>query len=160
MSVIKKTTFLLVLLMLFPILANGGENDGTKIDKLIKELKTKPDLKVEKIMTLPQEIQGPIDIVGEFDEKTNKWIHFNNSERYGEIKPTSIVFLDYQFGNEGFARSDYSGITDRRVVTYTGINNEKNLVLSIMDDASFEESLVLNLNIGPKKIRYLMRRLK
>lgn len=145
--------------MLFPILANGGENDGTKIDELIKELKIKPELKVEKIMALPQEIQGPIDIVGEFDEKTNKWIHFNNSERYGEINPTSIIFLEKLFGNGGFARTEYSRITDRRVVTYTGINDEKNVVLSVMDDAKIEDNLVLNINIGTKKIRYLMRRL-
>lgn len=157
----KKTIILyFVFLLLFPILLNGAEKDGTKIDEFIKELKTKPKLKVEKIMTLPREIQGPIDIVGEFDEETNKWIHFNNSERYGEIKPTSIVFLDYQFGSNGFARTDYAGITDRRVVTYTGVNNGKNFVLSIMDDASFQESLVVNVNIGPKKIRYLMKRLK
>jgi hypothetical protein len=156
-----KTTIILyfVFLLLFPIVVCGAENGETQIDSLIKELKTKPDLKVKKIKTLPQEIQGPIDIVGEFDEENKNWVHFTNSENYGEINPTSLVFLGYQFGNDGFVQTDYSRITDRRVVTYTGINNEKNIVLSIMDDASFKDSLVLNINIGPQKIRYLMRRL-
>jgi len=158
--VIKKIIFLFIFLLLAPVLANGVENDEASIDELIKELKTKPDLRVEKVVMLPEEMQGPIDIVGKFDEKNNKWIHFNNSERYGEINPTSIIFLENLFGNGGFARTEYPRITDRRVVTYTGINNDKNFVLSIMDDASFKDSLVLNINIGPQKIRYLMRRLK
>ena len=156
----KFTTFLFVSLLFIPSLVLAEEISKTPIDKLIQELKTKPDLKVEKIMTLPNEIQGPIDIIGEFDTEKNKWEYFSNSERYGEINSRLIIFLDYSFGNDGFVHIDYVKITDRKVVTYTGINNERKIVLSIMDDAAFKDGLILNLNIGPKKIRYLVRRIR
>jgi hypothetical protein len=145
---------------LVPTFSRADERNGNPIDELIKELKTKPDLKVEKIKNLPKEIQGPIDIIGEFDEENNKWVHFTNSERYGEINPTFIIFLDYKFGDDGFVRTKYPEIKDRRVVTYTGINSKGNFILSILDDESSKDSLVVNVNIGPKKIRYLMSRLK
>lgn len=139
-----------------PPVGEGMESNA--IDELLGILAQDKTLAADRIESLPAELYGPIVVVGEYDFDTRVWLKSAHPEEFGRIDPQRIEMLGHAVGATGFVRAVYSQFTDRRVVSYTGVTDDKRLSLMVYDDAQDREHLVITVRIGPRQLRYLALR--
>lgn len=136
-----------------------AQNTGAgTIDELLETLSSSTSVKVRKIEELPPNVQGQLVALAEFDEESQSWKPMDGPQDFGLATPDRITVLGYAVGQDGFIEGQYVEITDRRVVSYTGVTADRRLSINLYEDESDPEHLVLQIRIGPRQLRYLLRR--
>jgi len=117
-----------------------------------------PSLELRKVAELPIGLQGNLHAIAEFAEQRQTWSPMDRPQEFGRITGDRISVLGYEVGQDGFVGVRYTKLTDRRVVSYTGVTPDRRLSINLYDDENDKEHIVLQIRIGPRQHKYLMIR--
>jgi hypothetical protein len=115
-------------------------------------------LEIRKVAEIPSRLRGNIIAIAEFDEQQQTWDPMTAPQQFGRIIQDRIEVLGYEVGQDGFIEARYVELTDRRVVSYTGITPDRRLSINLYDDENDGEHIILQVRIGPRLLKYLMMR--
>jgi len=117
-----------------------------------------PSLELRKVAELPIGLQGNLHAIAEFAEQRQTWSPMDRPQEFGRITGDRISVLGYEVGQDGFVGVRYTKLTDRRVVSYTGVTPDRRLSINLYDDENDKEHIVLQIRIGPRQLKCLMIR--
>lgn len=154
---IRRLAFLsLLIIAAIPALAQRGI--ATALEELLQILASNPALQVTLLEELPEHLHGQLLAIAEFDDQGQKWLPMKGPQDFGIADASRISILGREAGDGGFVAARYKQFTDREVISYTGITADRRMSVSIYDDADDAEHLVLTIRIGPRQLKYLLRR--
>lgn len=103
-------------------------------------------------------MQGKLIAIAEFDEEDQSWQPMEGRQDFGEATRDRISVLGYDVERDGLIEAQYIDITDRLVMSYTGVTVDRRLSINLYDDQNDPGHLVLEIRIGPRLLRYLLLR--
>jgi len=139
-------------------LIHAQDGGGSAIDELLDTMRENTSIHARKTIELPSGLQGKLIAIAEFDDDKQNWQPMDGPQDFGVAAHDRISVLGYEVGQDGFLEAQYVEITDRRVVSYTGITADRRLSINLYDDQNDAEHLVLQVRIGPRQLRYLLLR--
>ena len=139
-------------------LIGAQEPAKTAIDELLEIMSDNLSLELRKVSELPARLQGDLLAIAEFDEQRQTWNPMDGPQEFGRSYGDRISVLGYDVGQDGFVEARYMKLTDRRVVSYTGVTPDRRLSVNLYDDENDSEHIVLQVRIGPHQLKYLMMR--
>jgi hypothetical protein len=139
-------------------LAGAQEPAKTAIDELLEIMSGNSSLELRKVIEMPARLQGKILAIAEFDERQQTWDPMAGPQEFGRIAENRIEVLGYEVGQDGFVEARYVELTDRRVVSYTGVTQDRRLSVNLYDDENDGEHIILQVRIGPQTLKYLIMR--
>jgi hypothetical protein len=110
------------------------------------------------VRELPIHLQGQLIALAEYDDKSQEWRPMDRPQDFGSVTTDRINVLGYDVGQDGFVEAQYIEITDRRMISYTGVTMDRRLSVNLYDDENDSDHLVLQVRIGPRQLRYLLQR--
>ena len=139
-------------------LLHAQEEESSAIDELLDIMRSSTSVEAQKVMELPLRIQGQLVALAAFDEESERWQPMDGPQDFGLATRDRISVLGYEVGQDGFVEARYVEMTDRRVVSYTGVTADQRLSVNLYDDENDQEHIVLQIRIGSRQLRYLLRR--
>lgn len=128
------------------------------IDELLRIMSDSASAQTSKVAELPPPLHGRLIALAAFDEKQGTWNPMDGPQDFGSVTADRINVLGYEIGSGGFVEARYIDFTDRRVVSYTGTTTDRRMSVNLYDDEADPDHLVLQIRIGPRRLRYLMQR--
>ena len=159
----RTPTFVCSIAALVLVVFQGGligaqEPARTAIDELLEIMSDDSSLELRKVSELPIDLQGELLAIAEFDEQSQTWNPMDGPQEFGRITGDRINVLGHEVGQDGFVEARYVKLTDRRVVSYTGVTADRQLSVIVYVDGNDTEHIVLQVRVGPHQLRYLMMR--
>lgn len=158
MQTIRSGFVALVLLVTQNCPVGAQEPARTAIDELLETMRENSALELNKVTELPSRLRGKLVAIAEFDEQQQTWSPMDGPQDFGRTTADRISVLGYEVGQDGFVEARYVQLTDRRVVSYTGVTPDRRLSVNLYDDENDAQHLVLQVRVGSSRLRYLLQR--
>jgi hypothetical protein len=134
------------------------EIGNSAIEQLLEIVSADASVQARIVRELPIHLQGQLIALAEYDDKSQEWRPMDRPQDFGSVTTDRINVLGYDVGQDGFVEAQYIEITDRRMISYTGVTMDRRLSVNLYDDENDSDHLVLQVRIGPRQLRYLLQR--